>query len=215
MKLIQLFFVSVLFFAFNCSGPGADMGADSGTIPASNVQEKPAQSVTSEVGEKAAALPQGTISPLISETILKEASAEKEQSKTDRKKKREREKKAKSIAGIEFKETIYDFGVITQGDKIRHDFVFENTGKKNLEILKVDVTCGCTTPTFPFIPIAPGEKGTIGVMYDSTGKLGSQKPMITIVSNAKPHTVKIYLKGVVDAVRTQDKKETTDSKENY
>ncbi|MFT5763701.1 MAG: hypothetical protein ACI8X3_001127, partial [Saprospiraceae bacterium] len=40
-------------------------------------------------------------------------------------------------------------------------------------------------------------------------------PMITIVSNAKPHTVKIYLKGVVDAVRTQDKKETTDSKENY
>ena len=100
-----------------------------------------------------------------------------------------------------FNETIHDFGVINQGDQISHDFVFENTGERELEILKVDVTCGCTTPTYPFLPIAPGDKGTISVTYNSTGKLGAQKPMITVVTNAKPRTHKIYLKGGVDAER--------------
>ncbi len=106
---------------------------------------------------------------------------------------------------VKFKETEFDFGVIKQGEKIQHNFVFENTGSGDLEIINVDVTCGCTTPSFPFIPIAPGEKGTIGVSYNSTGKLGNQRPMITIVTNAKPHTYKIYLKGVVDAERAKPK----------
>ncbi len=117
-------------------------------------------------------------------------------------------KNPNGTARIVFKETEYDFGLITQGDKIKHDFVFENVGSGDVEILNVDVTCGCTVPTFPFLPIAPGEKGTISVTYNSTGKLGNQKPMITVVTNAKPHTYKIYLKGVVDAERMKPKEES-------
>ncbi len=114
-----------------------------------------------------------------------------------------KKKPRRGRAKAEFSHTEHDFGVIIQGEKVEHSFVFENTGDADLEILNVDVTCGCTVPTFPFIPIAPGEKGTISVTYNSTGKLGNQKPMITVITNASPRTYKLYFKGVVDAERAK------------
>ena len=88
-----------------------------------------------------------------------------------------------------------------QGDKIEHKFSFKNTGKADLVIKNVTASCGCTQPSYPFVPIAPGEEGFIGVVFDSKGKLGKQKPTITVVTNARPHTYKLYLDGFVDAQR--------------
>lgn len=158
----------------------------------------------------------------------KESSKTKEVKKGDQKKEESRTSKSKSRtsdsekrksrrdrrrAKIEFKETIYDFGRIDQGQKVKHDFVFKNVGKGDLEILNVDVTCGCTVPTFPFIPIAPGEEGTISVTYNSTGKLGNQKPMITIITNTKPSKHQLYMKGVVDAERANTTEENVKEEE--
>ena len=72
-------------------------------------------------------------------------------------------------------------------------------------IKKADVTCGCTTPSFPFVPIAPGERGFIGVTYDSTGKLGKQKPTVTLTTNIG--TKKISMEGYV--IGEMAKKEPT------
>ena len=243
MKLIQLLIGFLFLFAFSCSEPKTDIDSNtansiSKTLPPPN--EETPQNHDASINETETAeneLPQNiaasdakehtvaeepkkteakTEVDLKKEELSDEQLKAKEKARAERHRKRKEEKarQSKSTAKIKFKETEYDFGVITQGDKIKHDFVFENVGDADLEILNVDVTCGCTTPTFPFIPIAPGEKGTIGVTYNSTGKLGNQKPMITIVSNAKPHTTKIYLKGVVDAERAKSTKEKVETKEN-
>jgi hypothetical protein len=54
-----------------------------------------------------------------------------------------------------------------------------------LIITNVQVTCGCTTPKgWPKDPIPPGAKGEISISFNSTGKIGKQNKVITIVSNA-------------------------------
>ena len=98
---------------------------------------------------------------------------------------------------MKFVNDTHAFGIIKPGDVIEHKFEFTNTGTKDLVITDAKATCGCTQPSFPFIPIPPGEKGFIGVKYDSTGKLGSQKPTVTITTNGSPKTRKVYLEGVV------------------
>ncbi len=102
---------------------------------------------------------------------------------------------------ITFDNKVHEYGMIMQGDKVNHKFTFTNTGSEDLVISDVSASCGCTKPSYPFIPIAPGEKGYIGVNFDSKGKLGRQKPSVTVVSNAG--TSKLRLEGFVDAERAK------------
>jgi len=103
----------------------------------------------------------------------------------------------KKVPKMKFTDNTFAFGVIKPGEVIEHKFEFTNTGKADLIITDAKATCGCTQPSFPFVPIPPGEKGFIGVKYDSTGKLGSQKPTVTLTTNANPKTQKVYLEGLV------------------
>jgi len=111
--------------------------------------------------------------------------------------------KPKGGAIMSFHGKSHKYGMIMQGDKIEHDFKFTNKGTRELVVNNVDASCGCTQPSFPFIPIPPGETGVIGVVFDSTGKLGPQKSTVTIYTNAGTH--KIYLEGFVDAEREKPK----------
>lgn len=104
----------------------------------------------------------------------------------------------KRAAEIKFDEYSYDFGEITEGDKIEHKFTFTNTGNAPLTITKADATCGCATPSIPFMDIMPGESGYIGIMYNSVGKEGEETPQVTIYSNAGEQPILILkLKGFI------------------
>lgn len=96
-------------------------------------------------------------------------------------------------AKIYFAETSYDFGDITQGDKVEHIFEFENTGNEPLILSDVRTTCGCTAPEWPREPVVPGEKSKIKIIFNSSGKMGMQNKVITVMSNAvnSPARVKI------------------------
>jgi hypothetical protein len=86
---------------------------------------------------------------------------------------------------IAWEKATHDFGDMAQGDKVEHNFKFTNTGNEPLVITNVEVTCGCTLPkSWPRDPIMPGGKGEIVVAFNSTGKLGKQNKVVTVVSNA-------------------------------
>lgn len=94
---------------------------------------------------------------------------------------------------ISFSEKSFDFGEITQGEKVEHVFEFENIGTEALILSDVRTTCGCTAPEWPREPVAPGEKAKIKVVFNSAGKMGMQNKVITVMSNAvnNPARVKI------------------------
>ncbi|SNT24400.1 Protein of unknown function [Ekhidna lutea] len=94
---------------------------------------------------------------------------------------------------ISFTEKSFDFGEITQGEKVEHVFEFENIGTEPLVLSDVRTTCGCTAPEWPREPIAPGSKAKLKVVFNSAGKMGMQNKVITVMSNAvnNPERVKI------------------------
>ncbi|MGE0772437.1 MAG: DUF1573 domain-containing protein [Cyclobacteriaceae bacterium] len=86
---------------------------------------------------------------------------------------------------IAFEQATFDFGDLTQGDRVEHTFKFTNTGSKPLIITNVEVTCGCTTPKgWPRDPIQPGGKGELLIAFNSAGKYGRQNKVVTVVSNS-------------------------------
>lgn len=97
-------------------------------------------------------------------------------------------------AKISFYVTTYDFGKIKKGSPGTYVFSFKNSGKSSLFLKSVQSTCGCTTPTWPREPVAPGKTGDIKVKYD-TNLIGAFTKSVTVESNAK--TVTLTIKGAV------------------
>ncbi|SMC58554.1 DUF1573 domain-containing protein [Pedobacter nyackensis] len=100
-------------------------------------------------------------------------------------------------AVMNFESGTYDFGKITQGEKVAYSYKFKNVGKSPLIILNATATCGCTVPEIPKEPVKPGEEGEIKVVFDSNGKIGMQDKVITVTSNAQPHIASLHLTGEV------------------
>ena len=96
-----------------------------------------------------------------------------------------------------FKETIHDFGTVKEGTKVKHTFVFQNTGTEPLLITNAQGSCGCTVPQWPRTPIAPGAKSEITVEFNSNKKSGKRNQQVTITANTEPHTTHIRLVGEV------------------
>lgn len=92
---------------------------------------------------------------------------------------------AQSGAKIEFKDkdNTIDYGTVNkEDDSGLRAFVFTNTGDAPLVIKDAKSTCGCTVPSFPKEPIAPGQSGKIEVKYNmNTGPI---RKTITIETNA-------------------------------
>jgi hypothetical protein len=96
-----------------------------------------------------------------------------------------------------FSEDEWDFGVLTEGEKVSHTFKFNNTGGAPLVISNVSTTCGCTVPEWPKDPIQPGDEGEITVTFDSNGKAGNVTKDINIIANTNPVQKIIRIKAQV------------------
>lgn len=101
---------------------------------------------------------------------------------------------------ISFEETEYNFGTVVDGDMVKHTFKFTNTGDKQLVLLDVKTTCGCTVPEdWPKEPIAPGDGGEIKVIFNSNNKVGAVNKGIRVEANTNPSVTTISLIGTVKA----------------
>lgn len=99
---------------------------------------------------------------------------------------------------IDFYETKYDFGKIKQGDVVKHAYKFKNSGTNPLLISKVDVSCGCTVPSFSKEPIAPGAEGEIILQYNSKGHPGKQIKNAMVHSNGQAESISISFEADVE-----------------
>lgn len=100
---------------------------------------------------------------------------------------------------ISFTQETIDYGNIKKDANGEREFTFKNTGKEPLIITNCVGSCGCTVPVWPKTPIAPGEKASIKVKYD-TRRVGRFQKTVTVTSNAGTPTKVLTIKGNVEDV---------------
>ncbi len=88
-------------------------------------------------------------------------------------------------AKMVFETETIDYGTIEPNSNGVREFVFVNSGKKPLIISSATGSCGCTVPTFPKEPIAPGAKGVISVKYDTSRAGQAFTKSVTVNSNSE------------------------------
>ena len=103
---------------------------------------------------------------------------------------------AQEGAQMTFETETVDYGTIEQGSDPYRYFKFTNTGTEPLIITHAKGSCGCTVPTYPKEPIAPGESSEIKVRYD-TNRLGRFTKRVTLTTNAGDEKKMLTIQGEV------------------
>ena len=114
-----------------------------------------------------------------------------------------------NAATIDFETEVVDYGTVEKGANGEREFKFTNNGKEPLIITSARGSCGCTVPSWPKEPIAPGESAVIKVKYD-TQRVGPINKSVTVNSNAKTPVKVLRIKGKVvkpEQVKTTPEKE--------
>ncbi|MFZ1694771.1 MAG: DUF1573 domain-containing protein [Flavobacteriales bacterium] len=99
---------------------------------------------------------------------------------------------------IQVDKDVHDYGNIQQGANGECVFTVTNTGDAPLILTNCKGSCGCTVPKCDTAPIAPGQKSSITVRYD-TKRTGPINKSVTISSNAVNEADKVVrIKGMVE-----------------
>lgn len=100
---------------------------------------------------------------------------------------------------ISFDSKEFEFGVVTQQQRVEHDYIVTNTGSDKLIIRKVKASCGCTAVNPEKTILEKGESTKIHVSFDPRGKSGRQQKTITVISNdPKSSNVLLRISGTVN-----------------
>lgn len=97
-----------------------------------------------------------------------------------------------------FRETVHDFGSVPEkGGPVEHEFGFINNTGQTLVLVKVEASCGCTTPEWSREPIPAGKPGFVRARFDPEGRPGFFRKNITITTSPETGQVILQLTGNV------------------
>ena len=100
-------------------------------------------------------------------------------------------------AGMVFENETIDYGTVEHNADGNRKFVLVNNGTQPLIITAATGSCGCTVPSAPKEPIAPGARAVIDVKY-ATDRVGAFTKTVTVTSNAVQGASKVLtIKGEV------------------
>lgn len=104
-----------------------------------------------------------------------------------------------NMTTMSFDKMSHDYGTVSELSNNRTTFRVTNTGKKPLIIEKVSASCGCTTPSKPDKPIAPGKSDEIVVeFHPKENQLGQQNKTVTVIANTNPKMEVLNISAMVE-----------------
>lgn len=99
----------------------------------------------------------------------------------------------------EILEKVFDFGTVTQGSKVSHDFTIRNLGTADLVVQRLVPACGCTAASSSPDPIKPGAESKIKVDFDTSGLAGEKLKTVRVFTNDFDNlNVVLSLKGSIE-----------------
>jgi len=100
---------------------------------------------------------------------------------------------------LKFDKLIHDFGKVKEESDNKTVFRVTNTGKFPLIIDAVKASCGCTTPSKPTEPIAPGKSDKIEVVFHpNVGQLNKQSKTVRVTANTEPKETVLKISAFVE-----------------
>lgn len=99
---------------------------------------------------------------------------------------------------VSWDHTTHNFGAFDETDgRVSCQFVFVNTGTEPVSIVAARPSCGCTAPSYPTAPIAPGDSGTVTVTYDPAGRPGRFDKFVAVDFSYPDSRTKLHIVGTV------------------
>lgn len=86
-------------------------------------------------------------------------------------------------------EYLWDFGQISQGQVLKHEFVVKNRSSVVLNLKDATTSCGCTVLEFKKKVLQPAESTTIEVKFDSKGYLGPTQQFVYLNTDSVDNPV--------------------------
>lgn len=80
----------------------------------------------------------------------------------------------------------HDFGSAVEREQLVHRYKVINTGDRDLFIRNVIASCGCTVPSYEPKPIPPKDSTYIEVVFDTSGRPGTQLKSVRVITNTEP-----------------------------
>src|SRR5690606_7702839 len=91
-----------------------------------------------------------------------------------------------------------DFGMVAENSTpVVHQFDFTNTTNRPVKILKVQASCGCTTPDWTQDPVLPGQSGFIQASFNPRGRPGYFNKSLTVTTDFDSNPIILQIKGQV------------------
>ncbi len=104
---------------------------------------------------------------------------------------------ARGVPLIVFDTVVHDFGEIIEGEVLMCYFDYVNEGDAPLVITAVEASCGCTSTRWSELPLAPGGKASLRVVFDSKGRSGRQFKEINVFTNSSRESIDLLLKASI------------------
>lgn len=97
-----------------------------------------------------------------------------------------------------FKEKVFDFGNLNESEgPVEHEFEFTNNTGRQLKVISVKASCGCTTPGWTQEPIAPRASGFVKARFDPQGRPGYFNKSLTVTTDFDGQPIVLQIKGQV------------------
>lgn len=77
----------------------------------------------------------------------------------------------------------FDWGSVSQGTKVTHDFVVKNSGDIDLVLQRIVPSCGCTATSTSADRIPAGGQASVHVEVDTSGFVGGKEKMVRLFTN--------------------------------
>jgi len=77
----------------------------------------------------------------------------------------------------------WDFGEVKHGDVVEYTFAFRNNSERELQILDVNTSCGCTASKIKKKTLGAHESTSLDIKFKSKGYSGEVKQFIYIITD--------------------------------
>lgn len=105
---------------------------------------------------------------------------------------------AAGFTHVFFEKSVHHFGFIyeSQGE-VHCSFTFQNTGRKTLNIQKINSDCGCTSAISSKIKVIQGDTASIHIIFNPAGRKGTFNKNVYFYSNAMQEKITLTLTGQI------------------